>query len=86
MIKILLIEPYLTGSHKQWVEGYIKYSKHNIRLLSLKGQFWKWRMHGGAITLTKDFDKISWNPDVILVTDMLDLTTFISLNRNGLFN
>ena len=86
MIKILLIEPYLTGSHKQWVEGYMKYSRCNIRLLSLKGQFWKWRMHGGAITLTKDFDKISWIPDVILVTDMLDLTTFISLNREKIGN
>ena len=47
-MKILLIEPYFTGSHKQWAEGYKSYSKHEVKILSMKGQFWKWRMHGGA--------------------------------------
>ena len=47
-VKILLIEPYYTGSHKHWADGYKKHSVHEIRILSMKGQFWKWRMHGGA--------------------------------------
>ena len=80
-MKILLIEPYFTGSHKQWAEGYKFYSKHEIKILSMKGQFWKWRMHGGAITLAKSFNNSGWNPDLILCTDMLDLTTFLSLTR-----
>ncbi|SVE34272.1 uncharacterized protein METZ01_LOCUS487126, partial [marine metagenome] len=50
-VNILLVEPYFTGSHKQWVLGFKKYSKHDVRLLVIKGQFWKWRMHGGAVTL-----------------------------------
>ena len=52
-MKILILEPYFTGSHKQWALGYKKYSKHEVNILSMKGQFWKWRMHGGAVTLAK---------------------------------
>ena len=80
-MKILLIEPYFTGSHKQWAEGYKHYSKHEVKILSMKGQFWKWRMHGGAITLAEKFNQSNWKPDLILCTDMLDLTTFLSLTR-----
>ena len=80
-MKILLIEPYYTGSHKKWAEGFKKYSSHNVKILFMKGQFWKWRMHGGAVTLAKMFNNIDWNPDLILSTDMLDLTTFLALTR-----
>ncbi len=81
-MNILLIESYYTGSHKQWIDGFKKFSKHNVRILYMKGQFWKWRMHGGAVTLAKKFNKMKWKPDMILCTDMLDLTTFIALTRN----
>ena len=80
-MKILLIEPYYTGSHRQWVDGYENHSKHEIRLLTLKGQFWKWRMHGGAVTIARKFNELDWRPDLILVTDMLDLSTFLALTR-----
>jgi len=81
-MNILLIEPYYTGSHKQWADGYKRYSRHNIKILSLKGQFWKWRMHGGAVTLAREFNDMQWRPDLILATDMLDLSTFLSLTRD----
>ena len=29
-MKILLVEPYYTGSHKQWAEGLQKFSKNEI--------------------------------------------------------
>lgn len=80
-MKILLIEPYYTGSHKKWAEGFKKYSSHYVKILSMKGQFWKWRMHGGAVTLAKMFNNMDWKPDLILSTDMLDLTTFLALTR-----
>ncbi len=80
-MKILIIEPYFTGSHAAWANGYAKHSRHQIEILSLTGQFWKWRMHGGAITLAEQFLKSKLMPDLILTTDMLDLTTFLSLTR-----
>ncbi|GIS03920.1 MAG: hypothetical protein CM15mP106_3670 [Candidatus Neomarinimicrobiota bacterium] len=80
-MKILILEPYFTGSHKQWALGYKKYSKHEVKILSMKGQFWKWRMHGGAVTLAKQFVKANYKPDLILSTDMLDLSTFLALTK-----
>ena len=38
-------------------------------------------MHGGAVSLAKTFMEQDSNPDLILATDMLDLTTFLSLTR-----
>ena len=54
-MNILYIEPYYSGSHKRWIDSYKKYSKHDITILHLPGNKWKWRMHGGAITLSNQF-------------------------------
>ncbi len=77
----LLIEPYFTGSHKAWAEGYSQHSQHNVEILSMSGNFWKWRMHGGAVTLAREFMNSAFKPDLLLTTDMLDLTTFLALTR-----
>ena len=79
-MKIILLESYFSGSHKSWAEGYKENSNHNIEIISLKGSFWKWRMHGGAISISKIFKESNMRPDLILFTDMIDITTFISLN------
>ena len=81
-MKILLLEPYFTGSHKTWSEGYQSNSSHDVKIISMPGQFWKWRMHGGAITLAKEFLQSDFIPDLIIATDMLDLTTFLSLTKS----
>jgi len=81
-MNILLVEPYYTGSHKSWAQGYQSFSNHNVQIISLPGQFWKWRMHGGAITLAKQFMDMDFSPDLILAMDMLDLTTFLSLTKS----
>ena len=80
-MKILIVEPYYTGSHAAWAEGYSRHSRHDVQVLRLEGQFWKWRMHGGAVTLSRRFLDMSFQPDLILSTDMLDLTTFLALTR-----
>jgi len=38
-------------------------------------------MHGGAITLAQKFLSQNHKPDLLLATDMLDFTTFLSLTR-----
>ena len=78
-MKFLIVEPFFSGSHKAWAEGYAKVSKHEIEILSLPGRFWKWRMHGGAVTLAKKFKKLNFDPDLIIATDMLNLPIFQSL-------
>lgn len=80
-MNILLIEPYFTGSHASWAEGYVKHSGHQVEIYKIQGYYWKWRMHGGAVTLARKLMKSNFLPDLILATDMLDLTTFLSLTR-----
>ena len=80
-MNVVLLEPYFTGSHRDWAEGLARHSRHNIRILSLSGHYWKWRMHGGAITLARMFLTSDVPVDLVLATDMLDLTTFLALTR-----
>ncbi len=80
-MKICLLEPYYTGSHQNWADGYAAHSRHPVQLLTLPGRFWKWRMHGGAVSLARQFMAQPGTPDLLLATDMLDLTTFLALTR-----
>lgn len=80
-LEIVLLEPYLTGSHAAWAEEYAAHSRHRVRILGLPGRYWKWRMHGGAVTLARQFLAEGLRPDLLLATDMLDLTTFLALTR-----
>lgn len=83
-MNILLIEPFYSGSHKQFADQLSEHSRHRIQLLTLEGKFWKWRMYGAATTLGHMFMDQQLTPDLILVTDMLDLPTFISTTRKYL--
>jgi len=78
-MNIIYIEPYYSGSHKNWIDSYKKYSAHNIEILHLPGNKWKWRMHGGAITLAKQFLDINKTVDLVLCSDFLNLPVFKSI-------
>lgn len=80
-MRITIVEPYYTGSHAAWAQEYASHSRHKVELLTLPGRNWKWRMHGGAVTLASRFLASAHCPDLILATDMLDLTTFLALTR-----
>ncbi|MEZ4484796.1 MAG: DUF3524 domain-containing protein [Syntrophotaleaceae bacterium] len=81
-MKLCLVEPYFTGSHAAWSEEYAARSRHQVDILSLPGRHWKWRMHGGAVTLARQFLERQEAVDLILASDMLDLTTFLALTRS----
>lgn len=83
-MKILLIEPFYSGSHKHFADQLKKHSCHDITLLTLPGKFWKWRMYGAAATLGKQFINMDLKPDLIMATDMLDLSVFLSVVRRHL--
>ncbi|MEL6590293.1 MAG: DUF3524 domain-containing protein [Bacteroidota bacterium] len=81
-MKILLVEAFYGGSHQLWAEGYQQNSQHEVQILHLPARHWKWRMHGGAIQLARQWRELDFMPDVILVTDMLDLNVFLALSRS----
>ena len=85
-MNILYIEPYFADSHKRWIESYRKHSKHKIDILSLPGNKWKWRMHGGAITLSEMFKRNKEKYDLLICSDFLNLPVFKSMCLKELDN
>lgn len=84
---VWLVSPYHTGSHRAWAEGYVAHSRHPIRLLTMAGRFWKWRMQGGPIELAAQARALlaeGERPAAILATDMLNLAAWLGLLRGRL--
>ena len=85
--RVLLVEPYCGGSHAAWVEGLVRYSRHKFEVLSHPGAFWKWRMRGSALTLAEEAERVivkSGEPDVVLVSGMIDLAAWLGFSRRFL--
>jgi glycosyltransferase involved in cell wall biosynthesis len=85
-MRIALIEPYYGGSHQAWADGYASASDHDVTLITHPARFWKWRMHGGFLTLADQLaDDIARNgvPDVILVSSMMDVAAFAGAIRHS---
>ncbi len=78
-MKILLIEPYMTPSHAIWFQGLAEGLNAEVRTIHLPGYHWKWRMHGGAIQIADQIMKMTWHPDLVLISEMVDLCVLKSL-------
>ncbi len=81
-MKIAAFEPFYSGSHQHWLDGLVHSSNHDFALFTLPGRFWKWRMHGAAVTLAEQFLASDIVPDLLLCTDMVDVSTLLSLIRH----
>ena len=88
MKRLVLLNPYSTGSHALWEEGMrIHLPKAaascgedlEVLVWNLPGRHWKWRMHASALTLVERMMsdwQVDWIPDGFLVTDMMDVGQF----------
>ena len=81
-LRVLALEPYYGGSHKYFIDGWIKRSQHKFTLLTLPPYKWSWRMRHAAITFAEIVaEKVAegeeW--DVIFCSDMLNLASFSGL-------
>ena len=85
-MKIIYIEPFYSGAHKQWIDSYKQKSTHDIEILTLPGNKWKWRMHGGAVTLANKFNNYNKKVDLILCSDFLNLPVFKSICSQKISN
>ncbi|MBU1342395.1 MAG: DUF3524 domain-containing protein [Proteobacteria bacterium] len=82
-MKILFLEPFFGGSHKDFALGFESFSCHDVTLVTLPDRFWKWRMRGAALYFVSHIKDIS-GFDAIITTDMLDLTDFLALAGKNL--
>ncbi len=77
-MKILFLEPFYGGSHERVAKGFAAASRHQVEILGLAPRFWKWRMRGAALWFARQIRAIR-DYDIILATDMMDLTDFKAL-------
>ncbi len=86
-MKILLVEPWLTGSHLSWAEGYKASSAHDVGIVGLPGELWRWRLRGGALPLAEKIT--TWidmygAPDLLLISGLVDVAELLGLARRNL--
>ena len=84
-MKVLALEPWYGGSHRNFLDGLIKHSQHEYHAITMSARFWKWRMHGGAVTMARK--ALEWIeedglPDVLFATGMLNVPAFLALTRD----
>lgn len=80
--KVLLIEPYYGGSHKQFLEGIMKYVGGNYSLLQLPARKWKMRMQLSApwfIQKIKEMPEGDRDFDIVLMSTFTDVAVFRAL-------
>lgn len=49
----------------------------------MPAQFWKWRLQGGAVSIARMIDERALQPDFLLVSDMVDLSTLRALTAHS---
>ncbi|MDH3243675.1 MAG: DUF3524 domain-containing protein [Saprospiraceae bacterium] len=81
-MNVLIVEPYLTKSHEYWMNGLKEHLPYPVLCLDLPARFWKWRMHGAAITLANRLREKNWIPDCMILSDMMDVALFLALTRD----
>jgi glycosyltransferase involved in cell wall biosynthesis len=84
MPRIFLLSPYHSGSHAAWAEGFARHSRNDVRLLTMAGRFWKWRMQGGAIEQARQAAaacQAGDRPAALVITDMVNLPALLALAR-----
>ncbi len=81
-MNVLVLNPYHGGSHRAFLDGWIKNSRHEFTVLTLPAHKWKWRMRHSAVTFAEQTAEgvardESW--DAVFCTDMLNLAEFRGL-------
>jgi glycosyltransferase involved in cell wall biosynthesis len=71
-LSILFLEPFFGGSHRDFAEGLIEYSRHSFTLHTLPARFWKWRMRGASLHFARKIEQGA-DFDLILATDLMSI-------------
>jgi glycosyltransferase involved in cell wall biosynthesis len=77
-MRFLFLEPFFGGSHRDFAQGLVRHSCHDIDLLTLPARFWKWRMRGAALHFIHAIDSLN-GYDGIIASGLLSLADFTAL-------
>jgi len=88
-MNVLALEPWYGGSHKTFLKGLVANSAHTYHSITMAARFWKWRMHGGAVTLARKAVQAvesGFTPDLIFASSMVNVPAFLALTRSAMPN
>lgn len=80
MARVILAEPWLGGSHRAWAEGLARHSSHEIAIVGLTPELWRWRLRAGAAPLAAAIkEEVATNglPDLLLVSGLVDVAALL---------
>ena len=77
-MKFLFIESFFLGSHRLFAEGLAACSSHEIDILSMPGENWRWRMLGAALHVIEAVPSLE-PYDGLIVSDLFNLADFKTL-------
>ena len=86
-MNVLALEPWYGGSHRNFLDGLAAHSRHTFKHVTMPARFWKWRIHGGSVTMARKARQVlaqGFKPDVLLATSMLNVPAFMALMRREL--
>lgn len=89
-LRVLLLEPWYGGSHRQWADGYAAASSLEVAVVGLPATGWRWRLLGGAAPMAEAAQRVvqerGWKegPDVVLASGLVDLAQVLGLSRRWL--
>lgn len=81
MLRILFLEPFDGGSHRAFLAGLVRASRHEIVPLTLPAGEWRARTRRGVQELAELSGAIPGSFDAVVATDMVDLPVFLALTR-----
>ncbi len=85
-LNVLLVEPWMSGSHAQWADGYARWSSHSVSVIGLPAGPWRWRLRAGSTPLAqliKDHVAANGPPDVLLMSGLVDGAQLLGLARRA---
>ena len=78
-LSVLALEPYHGGSHRAFLDGLRRHSRHAITVLGLPARKWKWRMRHAAVEFARRVSRRRTPADLILASDFLNVAEFAGL-------
>ena len=85
-LRVLAIEPFHGGSHRAFLRGLQRHSKHRWDLITGKPVHWKWRSRSASLELAvqaKQWLSEHPLPNVVMASDMLDLPAWRGMLRGS---
>ncbi len=74
--RLLFVEPFYGGSHRQFVDALRAHSSWEIELVTMPARFWRWRRRLSAFEIVRRMEEQHLDPegfDLVVVSDYVDI-------------